>query len=160
MEETNNDQQPRFSMKGQYIKDLSLENPNAPENLMTMKEQPRVDLNLDLQGRRVADNFYELAITASVKTLSGEQVLFVLDLTYAGLFELVNIPEELIERVLLVDSAFALFPFARRVVADITRDSGFPPLMLDPIDFLGLYEQRRRQEAEQASQPVATAAIN
>lgn len=135
---------PRFSMKGQYIKDLSLENPHAPHSLLAMKEPPKVDMNLDLQAQKIQDNLYELSLIFNVTT-SAEKTLFVVELSYAGIFELINIPEEIRERVLLVDSAFALFPFARRVISDITRDGGFPPLLLEPIDFLSLYEQRRKQ---------------
>ncbi len=139
---------PRFSMKGQYIKDLSLENPHAPASLLTMKEPPKVDLNMDLQAQKVQDNLYELSMVFNVRT-SSERTLFIVDLTYAGLFELVNIPEHIVERVLLVDSAFSLFPFARRVISDVTRDGGFPPLVLEPIDFLGLYERRKQQAEEE-----------
>lgn len=142
------DEQPRFSLRGQYVKDLSMENPHAPESLYAGNEQPKVDLNLDLQARQVQEQLYELSMVFHVKGES-DKTLFVLDLTYAGLFELVNIPGEAIERVLLVDCAFSLFPFARRIVSDITRDSGFPPLILEPIDFMNLYERRKQQEQQQ-----------
>ncbi len=144
---------PRFSMRGQYIKDVSLENPHAPASLMSGKEPPKVDLNIDLQGQKVQENLFELSIVFNVKA-EADKTLFMIDLTYAGIFELVNIPEEMLERVLLVDAAFTLFPYARRIVSDLTRDAGFPPLMLEPMDFLGLYEQRKatveKEEAEQA----------
>jgi preprotein translocase subunit SecB len=149
------DQIPRFALKGQYIRDLSMENPHAPSSLLAMTESPRVEMNMDLQAQRVQDNLYELSIVFNIKATSADKPLFVLDLNYAGLFEMVNIPNELIERVLLVDSAFALFPFARRVVSDITRDGGFPPLLLEPIDFLGLYELRKQQELSQGTEKIA-----
>lgn len=145
--------QPRFAMKGQYIKDLSLENPHAPGSLLASKEPPKVDLNIDLQGQKIQDNLFELSMVFNIRT-TAERTLFIIDLTYAGIFELVNIPDNVLERVLLVDAAFTLFPYARRVVSDITRDAGFPPLMLEPMDFLGLYEQRKaaaeKEEAEKA----------
>jgi preprotein translocase subunit SecB len=145
MTESNETLPPRFAMKGQYIKDLSLENPHAPMSLLALKEPPKVDLNLDLQAQRIQDDLYELALVVNIKT-SAEKTLFIVDLTYAGIFELINIPAPLLERVLLVDCAFTLFPFARRVISDITRDGGFPPLLLEPIDFMGLFDQRKLQE--------------
>lgn len=144
---------PRFSLKGQYIKDLSLENPNAPSSLLASKEPPKVDLNIDLQGQKIQEHLYELTMVINVKAES-DKVLFVVELSYAGLFELYNIPEQLLERVLLVDSAFTLFPYVRRVVSDLTRDAGFPPLMLEPVDFLGLYERRKAAEAQQGDTTV------
>jgi preprotein translocase subunit SecB len=149
---------PRFALKGQYIKDLSFENPNAPASLLGVKEQPKVDLSLDLQAQRLDEHLYELSMVIQVKA-EADKTLFVLELTYAGIMELVNIPAHLIERVLLVDGAFTLFPFARRVVSDITRDGGFPPLMLEPIDFMGLFEQRKAQEAA-AMQEAESAVVN
>ncbi len=143
---------PRFALKGQYIKDLSFENPHAPASLLGVKDQPKVDLSLDLQAQRIDEHLYELAMVIKV-VADAERTLFVLELTYAGIVELVNIPPHLLERVLLVDSAFTLFPFARRVVSDITRDGGFPPLVLEPIDFMALFEQRKSQE--QAAQEQA-----
>lgn len=143
-------QPPRFAMKGQYIKDLSLENPHAPASLLAMKEPPKVELNLDLQASRVQENLYELSMIFNVRALN-DRTLFIVDLTYAGLFEVMNIPEQYIERVLMVDSAFTLFPYARRVISDVTRDGGFPPLILEPIDFLGMFEQRRQQSANVAN---------
>jgi preprotein translocase subunit SecB len=148
------DQRPRFSLRGQYIKDLSLENPHAPESLLGGQEQPKVDLNLDLQARAVQQNLFELSMVFNIKGVS-DKTLFALELNYGGLFELVNIPENAVERVLLVDSAFSLFPFARRVIADSTRDAGFPPLVLEPIDFLNLYERRRQQEGAAQQEAVS-----
>lgn len=158
MSDTAADTTPRFALRGQYIKDLSFENPRAPASLLGSKEAPKVELNLDLQAQRIDTHLFELSMIIKVNA-SSEQPLFVLELEYAGLFELVNIPDELLERVLLVDSAFTLFPFARRVVADVTRDGGFPPLILEPIDFVGLFEMRKAQ-AEGAQSVPAAAAIN
>lgn len=155
---TETDAAPRFALKGQYIKDLSFENPHAPSSLLGVKDQPKVDLSLDLQAQRIDEHLYELSIVIKV-VADAERTLFVLELTYAGIIELVNIPQPLLERVLLVDSAFTLFPFARRVVADATRDGGFPPLILEPIDFMGLFEQRKTQE-QAALEEASTASVN
>lgn len=132
---------PRFALRAQYIKDLSLENPHAPASLLAMKEAPKVDMNVDLVAQKLQDDLFELSMVFTVRA-SSERTLFIVDLTYAGIFALTNIPEDKIEQLLLVDCAFILFPFARRVIADITRDAGFPPLLLEPIDFYRLFQER------------------
>jgi preprotein translocase subunit SecB len=134
-------QQPKFSMRGHYIKDISFENPNAPKSLLPQETQPTVSMNMDLQARKFQENLFELDMTFSVKTES-EYPLFIIELKYSGIFELSGIPEDVIERVMLIDAAFSLFPFARRVIADITRDAGFQPLLLEPIDFISLYQNK------------------
>ena len=137
---------PSFAIKGQYIKDLSFENPRAPESLVMMQEEPpKIELNVNIKADRVQETLYEttLIIEASAKGKQG--TLFLTDLKYAGLFELVGIPEDRLQPILFVDCAFVLYPFARRVIADVTRDGGFPPLMLEPIDFQALYLQNQPQ---------------
>jgi preprotein translocase subunit SecB len=133
--------QPRFLMRGHYVKDLSFENPNAPKSLLPQESQPTVSMNMDLQARKFQDNLYELDMSFSIKTESTYP-LFIAELKYSGIFELSGIPEDIIERVMLIDAAFSLFPFARRVVADMTRDAGFQPLLLEPIDFISLYQNK------------------
>lgn len=140
------DNAPRFAMRGQYIKDLSFESPHAPASLLTMKEPPKVEMNVDLSAQRVQDEMFELTININVRAI-GERTLFLVDLAYGGLFAIANIPEENMEAVLLVDCAFLLYPYARRVVSDVTRDGGFPPLLLEPIDFLRLYRENKQRVA-------------
>lgn len=141
----NADKTPSFAIKGQYIKDLSFENPRAPNSLVSGSQDgpPRIDLNVDIKVDRVQETIYETSLHLTAKAVGSQGVLFLTELVYAGLFELINIPEERIEPILFVDCPFVLYPFARRVVADITRDGGFPPLMLEPIDFQSLYAQNR-----------------
>ena len=133
---------PRFLLKGQYIKDLSFENPHAPMSLLTLREPPKIDMNVNLGAQKMEDNLYELTMSISVRAI-GERTLFLTDLVYGGLFELHNIPEDKIEQLILVDCAFILYPFARRVIADVTRDGAFPPLMLEPIDFFRLFMENK-----------------
>lgn len=141
---TTTDTTPSFSIKGQYIKDLSFENPRAPASLAQLQDSPpRIDLNVDIKVDRIQEHLFETSLKISASAKGGSGTLFLTELTYAGLFELVNIPEERLEPILFVDCPFVLYPFARRVVADITRDGGFPPLMLEPIDFQALYNQNR-----------------
>lgn len=142
---------PSFTVKGQYIKDLSFESPHAPHSLMASGDKPAIDVNVDLKGEKLQDNFYEMVLHLSARASVENGTLFLVDLAYAGMFELVNIPLEKVEPLLWIECPFVLFPFARRVVADVTRDGGFPPLMLDPIDFHALYLQNKSRASQQHS---------
>lgn len=138
---------PSFVVRGQYIKDLSFENPHAPNSLAQLKEKPAIEVNFDLKAQKLQETLFEVTLLINTRATAQESTLFLVDLAYAGIFSLTNIPQEKLEQVLMVDCPFVLFPFARRVVADLTRDGGFPPLMLDPIDFNALYVQNRAQSA-------------
>ncbi len=129
---------PQVSILTQYVKDLSFENPNAPTSLQS-QEQPRIDVNVSVNAKRGGDNVYEVELKISAKAMTGDSVAFVVDLLYAGLFGLANVPEEALEPFLIIEAPRIIFPFARRIIADSVRDGGFPPLMLDPIDFASLY---------------------
>jgi preprotein translocase subunit SecB len=152
MSETEQQQpQPPIAVTIQFIKDLSFEVPAAPGIYTRLRSQPRVDLNLDVQARRIGEtgaNFeVVLAIRAEAKEAEDENsTVFVAELAYAGLFAL-NVPAEAVEPVLLVECPRILFPFARNIMADVTRDGGFPPVMLHPIDFMALWQSRRQQPA-------------
>jgi len=146
----------------QYVKDLSFEVPGAPLIYTTLKAAPRVDINLDVQVRRIQDgqNVFEvtLAIRAEAHEATsnggGEQAgarVFLAELAYAGIFTIGNVPENTIEPLLLVESPRILFPFARNILADISRDGGFPPVLLQPIDFVALWQSRRAQAAAAAA---------
>ncbi len=135
---------PRFLVKGQYIKDLSFENPHAPASLLNLKEKPGLEVTVDLKAQKLQqEGMFELTMLLSARASAENTTLFLVELAYGGMFQLVNVPEEHIEPLLLVDAPFVLFPFARRVISDITRDGGFPPLMLEPIDFHALYRQNK-----------------
>lgn len=137
---------PSVAINAQYVKDLSFENPGAPASLVAQKEAPKIEIALNLEAKAIQADAHEvtLQITATAKT--GESTLFVVELSYAGLFTLANIPQDQKEMILLIHCPTILFPFARRVLSDATRDGGFQPLMLEPIDFAGLYQQRKAQE--------------
>ena len=140
-------QLPATSLKGQYIKDLSFENPRAPESLMTLKEPPAIDINVDLNAQRLNETVFELTMKVSARAMQEKNTLFLCDLTYGGIFELAAQDDAALERMILVDCSHILFPFARRVMADVTRDGGFPPLQLEPIDFESLYENNKDRVA-------------
>ncbi len=141
---TNQDKAPSFAIRGQYIKDLSFENPNAPQSLLPTNTPPKIEVAVDLKAQKLQDDLYETILRISARANSAEGMpLFLVELSYAGVFQIANIPPERIEQLIMVDCPFVMFPFARRVVADTTRDGGFAPLMLDPIDFHTLYMQNK-----------------
>ncbi len=123
----------------QYIKDLSFENPGAPA---LMNQGPQIDLGVDLQARRGDAEHYEVELKLRVSAKQGEKTVFLMELAYAGLFRIVGVPEAMLQSLLLIQAPHMLFPFARRIVADVVRDGGMPPLMIDPIDFAALYQSK------------------
>ena len=145
---------PQAGVLAQYIKDLSFENPNAPASLQNVGgQQPAIDVNVNIGVRKMNDEVYEVELKISAKathkTESGEdQVAFVAELAYGTLFGLRGIAEETLRPFLLVQAPLLMFPFARRIIADASRDGGFPPLLLEPINFDALYRQQLAQEAE------------
>jgi preprotein translocase subunit SecB len=139
--------QPQFTIRAQYVKDLSFENPRAPDSLQET-ESPKVELSVAVNGRRVGDDDHEVELQITARARHGDEVAFIAELTYAGLFHLSGFTPEQVRPVVLIECPRHLFPFARRVLADCTRDGGYPPLMLDPIDFLSLYRRSRDQSDE------------
>ncbi|MEM7616856.1 MAG: protein-export chaperone SecB [Pseudomonadota bacterium] len=139
----------------QYIKDFSFENPNSPSVLLQGSIAPDINVNIGLKVNDLKGGNFEVVIKIDVKAKKDEQVMFISDLEYAGVFTLNNIGDEEKESVLMVYCPSLLFPFARRVVADITRDGGFPPLMLDPVDFMSLYQQSKQQQQQAQDEPVS-----
>lgn len=144
----------QFSVIAQYVRDLSFENPNAPGSL-SMNAQPKIDIGVDVQARRLPEDRFEieLRIRANATDTEGKPV-FVVELVYAGLFLVRNVPADALQPLCLIECPRVLFPFARRIISDVTRDGGFPPLMLDPIDFVALYRQHlaRAQAQSQGAQ--------
>lgn len=136
-------QAPSFLVKGQYIKDLSFESPHAPQSLMGTTSRPTIDVSVDLRAATLPEDMYEMTLQLAARATADGNILFLVELAYAGIFQISNVPEDRIEQLIMIDCPFVLFPFARRVIADVTRDGGFPPLMLDPIDFHSLYMQNR-----------------
>lgn len=140
------DTAPQVSILAQYVKDLSFENPNAPQSLQNANgNQPRIEVNVNVGVRRVAEDAYEVDLRIEATARQESLKAFQVELLYSGVFGLKNVPEEALEPFLLVEAPRMLFPFARRIVADATRDGGFPPLLLDPIDFAALFMQQRGQ---------------
>ncbi len=136
----------RVQIIGQYVKDLSFENPGAP---MTLTARPQIDLGVDLQARRLDPERFEVEIKLRVSAKAEEKPVFLLELVYAGLLLIQGVPDDLLQPILLIEGPHLLFPFARRIVADAIRDGGMPPLMIEPIDFAALYRAKTGQ-----AQPV------
>lgn len=143
----------------QYVKDLSFEVPGAPDIFVQMKQQPEVAINLDVNARQVAQGSFEVVLSIRAEAKTAGKAAFIAELDYAGIFTLNNIPQELVEPVLLVEAPRLLFPFARNIIAEVTREGGFPPVMLQPIDFLALWQSRRQQQAGGAN-PAAPPPAN
>jgi preprotein translocase subunit SecB len=142
-----NTQGVKIQVVGQYVKDLSFENPGA--GLTDIKARPQIDLGVDLQAGRVEGDRYEVELKLRVSAKAEDRAIFLLELVYCGMFNIQNVPEELLQQVLLIEGPHLLFPFARRVVADVIRDGGMPPLMIAPIDFQALYQAKAAETAMQ-----------
>jgi preprotein translocase subunit SecB len=138
-------QNSQIVINAQYIKDLSFESPSSPFSLTSLKDAPKVELNLDVTSSKLQNDNYEVVIEIKSSVKSEDKDVFLIDLKYGALFTLTNIPEEHLESVLFVHCPSIMFPFARRIVADVTRDGGFQPLMIDPIDFLAFYNNKKAQ---------------
>ncbi len=145
---------PALFLRGQYIKDLSFESPRAPASIFQLRETPQMEVSINLAAQRLDEKVFELAIHIAARAISEKTTVFLCDVVYAGVIEMQNIPDNALEPTIFIQGAQLLYPFARRVVADLTRDGGFPPLQLDPVDFAALYQQQRVQAQAQA-QPVA-----
>ena len=148
---------PQAGILAQYVKDLSFENPNAPSSLQ-MQGQPKIEINVNVNARSGGQDMFEveLKIEASARNSQDDKLAFQVELLYAGLFRIAGAPPEALEPFLIVEAPRILFPFARRVIADVVRDGGFPPLMLEPIDFGGLY-LNQLEARQNGSQPIGNA---
>ncbi len=152
---TSQAQPPRLMIQTQYVKDLSFENPRGPLGLKADRQFQVQIRELQVQRQSMGSDQHEVSMDLQLQGRAGDDTVFVLELVYAGVFLVQNVPESSLEPFLLIECPRLLFPFARRIVADITRDGGFPPLLLDPVDFVGLYRRRQQQvEAERGGQVV------
>ena len=148
-------------IQSQYVKDLSFENPRAPASLLPGQARPEIQIRVDVRAQRLEAERYEVSLQLHVEAKAGDDTAFMVELTYGGVFGLLSIPQESLQPLLLIECPRLLFPFARRVVADATRDGGFPPLLIDPIDFVTLYRRRQQQartapraESERSPKPI------
>ncbi len=138
---------PQLYVNLQYIKDLSFENPRSPQSLVQQPAQPEVAINVDVKAQNLNPEAYEVVLTINVTARIQEEPVFLVELAYAAVVTVRNAPEPLLASLILVETPRIIFPFARAVIANATRDGGFPPLMINPIDFAELL--RRQQSPEQ-----------
>jgi preprotein translocase subunit SecB len=151
------DTTPSLNALAQYAKDISFENPNAPRSLTPQQQGPQISIQVNVNAKQLADTDFEVDLSLEGNAKIGAEVLFAFDLTYAGVFRVRNIPPEQLHPVVMIECPRLLFPFARQIVAEAVRNGGFPPLYIDPIDFVGLYNQKRLEAGEQpmGAQPTA-----
>ncbi|WP_425995235.1 protein-export chaperone SecB [Caulobacter sp. DWR1-3-2b1] len=129
----------------QFVRDFSFESPHAPDSLRSGAAQPAIDMGVEMNARGRTDGLFEVDLKLSARATREEQSVFHVEVVYGGLFHIAGVPEAALEEVLLIECPRFLFPFARRVIADITSEGGFPPFLIDPIDFAGVYAARKAQ---------------
>jgi preprotein translocase subunit SecB len=144
-----------FKLLAQYLKDLSFENPGAPHVQMSKGDVPRGQLKLDVQAKTLAPMQYEVSLILGIAAMREQETVYIVEMEYAGLFDVTGVPEEHVTPLLMIEAPRLLFPFAREVLARATHDGGYPPVLLNPIDFAAVFrEQMRRRAAESAEAPA------
>ncbi len=136
---------PHLQILAQYLKDLSFENLNAPQSLMDTGEQMQIEVSVNLEAESAGEGRYAIDLTIEASAHRGNERAFLVEVVYGGLFHVQNIPPEAVQVVCLVECPRILFPYARRILSDATRDGGFPPLLVEPIDFYRLYRERQAE---------------
>jgi len=143
----------QFGVLAQYVKDFSFENPGAPQSLAPQQQQPQINIQINVTPKQLSNTDFEVELKIEGKATMGSNVLFGFELAYGGVFRLQNVAQEHVGPVVMIECPRLLFPFAREVVARSVTAGGFPPLMLDPVDFVALYRQKL---AQQPAQPITT----
>jgi preprotein translocase subunit SecB len=142
---------PRIAIRAQYVKDLSFENPNALSALTPTGKAPKLDVSVGVNARNLGEDNHEVELQITARANRDDSVVFLVELKYAGVFNITGLPAEQLQAVVMVECPRLLFPFARRIIADCARDGGYPPLLLEPIDFMRLFvEHQKRAQAEAA----------
>ncbi|MBF0310381.1 MAG: protein-export chaperone SecB [Magnetococcales bacterium] len=144
MSEEAADNQPLFHVEKLYLKDLSFESPNAPEIFLTQQE-PKVEFNLNTSASKVGDEHYETVLHVTIKVVSGENTMFLVEVSYGGLFLVRNVPQEHLSRTLGIECPYILFPYVRQIISQLVSEGGFKPMVLDPINFAALYQQAQSE---------------
>lgn len=139
-------QPPQIGVLAQYIKDFSFENPNAPRSLTPAQQQPAINIQVNVEANPLSPTDIEVTLRFEGKAENAGTVMFMFELIFGGVFRIQNVPQEHVQPVIMIECPRLLFPFAREIIATAVRNGGFPPLMLDPVDFAGLYRQKLMQE--------------
>ncbi|MBK1614667.1 protein-export chaperone SecB [Rubrivivax gelatinosus] len=153
------DETPVFQIQRMYLKDLSLEQPNSPQILLE-QQQPAVEINLAMAAEAVADGIFEVTVTATVTTKVADKTLFLVEAKQAGIFEIRNIPEDQMQGILSIVCPQMVYPYLRAIVSDVCTRAGFPPILLNEVNFQAMFEARLQAEAAQANggSPIITSA--
>jgi preprotein translocase subunit SecB len=146
---------PQLNVLAQYVKDLSFENPNAPGSLQQQSQAPKINIQINVNAKPLAQNDFEVELKIEGRAEVPNLFLFSFDLLYAGVFKIQNVPQENVHAIVMIECPRLLFPFARETIATAVRNGGFPPLMIDPVDFVSLYRQRMA-EMQPSAPPPAT----
>lgn len=149
-----------FGIIGQYIKDMSFENPNAPDSILKSGANPGSQVNISVQVKKQSEDVYAVELNLNVKTEREDTVLFAVELVYGGLFRVQNVPENQLAPLMMIEAPRLIFPFARQILANVTQAGGFPPLMMEPVDFTALYRRNlqamsERRKAEGTAQATS-----
>ncbi|MDP3523277.1 MAG: protein-export chaperone SecB [Hoeflea sp.] len=139
-----------LNVLAQYIKDLSFENPGAPKSLGPREKAPNININVNVNANPISETEFDVLLTMSAEAKAGDAVVFNVELVYGGVFRVANFPQEHMLPLLFIECPRILFPFARQIIADATRNGGFPPLLIDPIDFGQMFQQRMAEEKTRA----------
>ncbi len=137
--------QPGIRILAQFIKDLSFESPHAPDSLRPGPMAPQIDLGVELNVRVKDGGLFEVELKLTARAARESETVFHIELVYAGLFQIIGVPQADLEQVLMIECPRYLFPYARRIIGDLSADGGFPPFLLEPIDFAGIYAARKAQ---------------
>ena len=146
-------EQPVFGIEKLYVKDLSVEVPNAPE-IFLEREAPQVEIQLNTSGRGVGEGVFEVILTVTVTAKLGEKTVFLVEVGQAGIFRIMNVPEDQVEPLIAVACPNILFPFARETVSDAVTRAGFSPIVLQPVNFEAMYMQRMQEQSASAEATI------
>lgn len=144
-------------INAQYLKDLSFENPNAPQSLVGGQQQPKIEMAVDVAARGIGENVAEVALTLRAQATQADRTAFIAEVVYAGVISYPPIPQEQAKALVLIEGPRLLFPFARQILATVVQQGGFPPLMLQPIDFVDIFRRQAMNQLSAADAPQGTA---
>jgi preprotein translocase subunit SecB len=146
----NNAASPSLNILAQYVKDFSFENPGAPRSLQARENAPAINISVNVNANPLSETDFDVVLSLNAEAKDGDKMLFNAELAYGGVFRVTGFPQEHMLPVLFIECPRLLFPFARQIIADATRNGGFPPLMIDPIDFAQMFQQRMAEEQAKA----------
>ena len=150
IDDSTQDASPSLNILAQYIKDLSFENPGAPRSLQARDKAPAININVNVNANPLSETDFDVVLTLTADAKDDGKTVFHTELVYGGVFRVVGFPQEHMLPLLFIECPRLLFPFARQIIADATREGGFPPLLINPIDFAAMYQQNMQQQGQPA----------